>query len=101
MSTFTPASFSYACTPAAAIFQNSLALLVTNASFRPEPPPEPPPLVPPPSFLHPLKSDKANAIDPTTATTTPARRLRAAKVVLLVREVVAPRSGPGRQCKPS
>src|SRR5581483_3276910 len=33
MSTCTPASFSYLCTPAAAIFQNSLALLVTNASF--------------------------------------------------------------------
>src|SRR5438128_1876386 len=33
MSTCTLASFSYLCTPAAAIFQNSLALLVTNASF--------------------------------------------------------------------
>ena len=34
MSTWTSASFSYLCTPAAAIFQNSLALLVTKASFR-------------------------------------------------------------------
>src|SRR5262249_33716698 len=33
MSTCTPASFSYLCTPAAAIFQNSLALLVTKASL--------------------------------------------------------------------
>src|SRR5688572_3875961 len=34
ISTCTPASFSYFRTPAWAIFQNSLALLVTNASFR-------------------------------------------------------------------
>src|SRR5438067_6277073 len=34
MSTCTPDSFSYLCTPAAAIFQNSLALLVTKASLR-------------------------------------------------------------------
>src|SRR2546423_1912509 len=33
MSTWMLASFSYLCTPAAAIFQNSLVLLVTNASF--------------------------------------------------------------------
>ena len=33
-STCTPVSFSYLATPAAAIFQNSLALFVTNASFR-------------------------------------------------------------------
>src|ERR1041385_3799532 len=38
ISTCTPASFSYLWTPAAAIFQNSRALLVTKASFRgPEP----------------------------------------------------------------
>src|SRR5678816_656347 len=36
MSTCTPASFSYLWTPAAAIFQNSLALLVTKASFKDE-----------------------------------------------------------------
>src|SRR4051812_25550605 len=33
MSTWTLPSFSYLCTPAAAIFQNSLVLLVTKASL--------------------------------------------------------------------
>ena len=39
MSTCTPDSFSYLCTPAAAIFQNSLALLVTKASLSCDLPP--------------------------------------------------------------
>src|SRR4051812_15866754 len=66
MSTWTLPSFSYLWTPAAAIFQKSLALLVTNASLTtlPDDAP-PPPLLSHPVFVMTARPSRAANAEPT------------------------------------